>query len=217
MKKRRTLISGLKFYPLTPQRWKDFEKLFGERGACGGCWCMWWRLSKTKFNQQKGNRNKLAMKKLVNLRQIPGILAYIEDEPIGWCSIGPRESYSALIRSRFLTKILEEENDKPIWSIVCFFVDKKFRNQGLSVKLIQAAVEFAKKNKAKIVEAYPKEPNIRWADSFLWTGHISVFKRAGFVETRRPSPSRPIMRYFISRKRKQKGVNYGKTNCCLRN
>jgi GNAT superfamily N-acetyltransferase len=198
MKKAKSSILNLQFHPLTFDRWKDFEELFGERGACGGCWCMWWKLSRSQFEKQKGKKNKLAMKKLVNSGRIPGILAYAGKRPIGWCSIGPREVYSSLVRSRFLKGILEEKGDKPIWSIVCFFVDKNFRNQGLSIKLIQAAVEFAKKNGAKLVEAYPKQPKKqRWPDAFVWTGHISAFKKAGFVETHRPSPSQPIMRYFV--------------------
>ena len=164
---------------------------------------MWWRLGRSQFEKQKGKQNKLAMRKLVKSGQVPGILAYAGNKPIGWCSIGPREVYLSLIGSRFLTKILEEENDKPIWSIVCFFVDRKFRNQGISIKLIQAALQFAKKKGARIVEAYPKQPKKqRWPDAFVWTGHISAFKKCGFVETDRPSPSRPIMRYFISRKTK---------------
>ncbi|MCJ7508007.1 MAG: GNAT family N-acetyltransferase [candidate division Zixibacteria bacterium] len=200
MKKQTSFILGLKFYPLTPRRWKDFEELFGERGACGGCWCMWWRLARSQFEKQKGNKNKLAMRKLVNSGQVPGILAYVGNKPIGWCSIGPREIYLSLIGSRFLKTILEEKGDEPIWSITCFFVDKNFRNQGLSIKLIEAAVEFARKKGAKLVEAYPKQPKKdKWPDAFVWTGHISAFKKCGFVETHRPSPSRPIMRYFIQK------------------
>jgi GNAT superfamily N-acetyltransferase len=200
MMKHKLLISGLKFYPLTPRRWKDFEELFGERGACGGCWCMSWRLARSQFEKQKGKKNRLAMRKLVKSGQVPGILAYAGQKPVGWCSVAPRESYSSLMRSRFLKEILEEKDDKSVSSITCFFVDKNFRNQGLSIKLIGAAVQFAKKKGAKLVEAYPKQPKKdKWPDAFVWTGHISAFKKCGFVETHRPSPSRPIMRYFIQK------------------
>lgn len=84
-------IGELEFHPLTLDRWKDLEHLFGERGACGGCWCMWWRLRRSDFEQQKGKRNKAALKKIVKSGEVPGILAYAVDKPVAWCSIGPRE------------------------------------------------------------------------------------------------------------------------------
>ncbi len=81
------------FHPLTPERWKDFEKLFGPKGACAGCWCMWFRLTRAEFEKQKGAGNKRAMKKIVNSGEAPGIIAYSGDESVGWCSVAPRERY----------------------------------------------------------------------------------------------------------------------------
>ncbi|MFH0931574.1 MAG: GNAT family N-acetyltransferase, partial [Candidatus Zixiibacteriota bacterium] len=116
-------ISDLKFNTVTPKRWKDLENLFGERGACGGCWCMWWRLSRSQFNKQKGEGNRKALKKIVDSGEIPGILAYADGKPIGWCSVAPREGFPVLERSRILKRI----DEKPVWSVVCFFVAKPFR------------------------------------------------------------------------------------------
>src|SRR5262245_64436702 len=107
--------SQFQFNPLTPERWSDVESLFGPRGACGGCWCMWWRLKRSTFNQQKGDRNKAAFKAVVDSGDAPGILAYAKGIPIGWCAVAPRESYSALERSSILMRI----DDEPVWSIVC--------------------------------------------------------------------------------------------------
>jgi len=182
------------YQPLTPEHWKDFEQLFGERGACGGCWCMWWRLKRSDFDKLKGDGNRRSMKALVNSGKIPGIIAYQEGEPIGWCSIGPREDFSALERSR----ILKPVDQKPVWSIVCFFVNKKFRNRGFSTRLINAAKDFVRQNGGKILEAYPVEPKKgRTADVFVYTGLASAFRRAGFTEVTRRSDTRPIMRFFL--------------------
>jgi hypothetical protein len=82
----------LKFQPLTPDRWSDFERLFGPHGAYGGCWCMWWRTTRSQFEQQHGEGNRQAMQDIVNSGEVPGILAYAGGEPIGWCSVAPRES-----------------------------------------------------------------------------------------------------------------------------
>ena len=62
--------------PLTSRRWPDFENLFGPNGACGGCWCMWWRIKRSQYDQQKGEGNRLAMRAIVDAGQVPGLLAY---------------------------------------------------------------------------------------------------------------------------------------------
>jgi hypothetical protein len=71
----KTTFSNLSFIPLTKERWSDFETLFGVRGACGGCWCMLWRLTRSEFERQKGEKNKQAMKTIVESGEVPGILA----------------------------------------------------------------------------------------------------------------------------------------------
>jgi GNAT superfamily N-acetyltransferase len=187
-------ISNLEFHPVTPDRWKDFETLFGERGACGGCWCMWWRLKRSDFEKQKGEGNKKAMKKIISSGQVPGILAYSDSKPIAWCSLAPRETFSVLERSRILRPV----DDKPVWSLVCFFVAKPLRKKGVTIRLLQAAVQYAKKQGANIVEGYPVEPKKgKTVDVFAFTGLASAFLKAGFVEVARRSETRPIMRCVI--------------------
>ena len=182
----------LKFQPLTPERWNDFKKLFGDNGACGGCWCMWWRLKRSQYEKQKGAGNKKAIKKIVNSGNIPGIIAYDGSNPIGWCAIEPRESYALLENSRVLKRI----DDKKVWSVVCFFIDRKYRGKGLTEKLLEAALKYAKKNKAKIVEGYPIDSK-NTPSAFAWTGFASAFTKVGFKEVHRGSPTRPIMRYYL--------------------
>lgn len=186
----------LKFRPLTKARWADLEKLFGERGACGGCWCMWWRLKRSDFMRQRGEQNRKALKRIVESGEVPGILAYAGGQPIGWCSVSPREVYLALGRSRVLKRV----DDKSVWSVVCFFVNKRFRRKGLTLKLLEAAVEYAAKQGGSIVEGYPIEAGTkRMADAFAYTGLASAFRKAGFAEVLRRSESRPMMRY-VARK-----------------
>ena len=183
-----------KIRPVTPERWKDFASLFGKRGACGGCWCMHWRLTRSEFEKRKGDKNRRAMKRLIDKGHVPGLLAFDGDNPVGWCSVGPRESFSALERSR----ILKPVDDRPVWSVVCFFISNEYRHRGLSVALLEAAIEHAKKNGAKIVEGYPVDPGKRqYVDAFAFTGLAAAFKKAGFKEVARRSATRPIMRYFI--------------------
>lgn len=186
--------SHFKFYSLSKENWKDFEHLFGEKGACAGCWCMHWLLTKKDFDANKGAGNKKKMKKLVDNNTNPGILAYFKDEPVGWCAVAPRKNYIRMEKSRILQRI----DAKPVWSIVCFFIHKDYRRQGLSVQLLNAAKAFVKKNKGKIIEGYPVEPKSgKTADVFAWTGLAPAFRKAGFKEVIRRSETRPIMRFTI--------------------
>jgi GNAT superfamily N-acetyltransferase len=185
---------SVQIYPVTPNRWNDFEKLFGERGACGGCWCMWWRIPRKQWHQQKGEGNKQAIKAIINSGEIPGILAYDGAEPVGWCSVAPREAFPILENSRILKLV----DNQPVWSVVCFFVDKPHRREGVTVKLLKAAIDYVEQKGGKILEGYPSEPKKgKTADTFVWTGLASAFRKAGFKEVARRSDTRPIMRFYL--------------------
>ncbi len=183
----------LTFHPATPERWPDLERLFGERGACAGCWCMWWRLKRSQWDAQRGEGNRGALKALVESGEAPGVLAYAGAEPVGWCSVAPREAFPTLERSRTLKRIDQE----PVWSIVCFFVAKPFRRQGLTVKLLQAVVEYVRGRGGRIVEGYPNRPSKAGVDAWLYMGLASAFLKAGFVEVARPSTTRSLVRYTL--------------------
>jgi len=184
-------MAPLTLRPLTAKNWREFEILFGERGACGGCWCQWWRLSRADFDRLKGDGNKKRMRSLVHAGEVPGLLGYREGAPVAWCSLAPRESFPVLDRSRVLKRV----DDKPVWSLVCFFVAKPFRRQGLMPRLIAEAAAYARQQGVEILEAYPVEPKKgNQADLFLYTGVASAFRKAGFAEVARRSPTRPIMR-----------------------
>jgi len=187
-------MTKLKFMPLKNETWKDFENLFGERGACGGCWCMSWRLKKSDFDNSKGERNKYLMKKLVKNNEVIGILAYMDDKPIGWCSVAPREKFIRLNNSKVLGRI----DDKPVWSIVCFFINKNYRKMGLSAEILKGVIDYCKSKGASILEGYPVEPySENMPAAFAWTGFPNAYIKAGFKEVERRSKSRPIMRYYI--------------------
>ncbi len=187
--------------PLTPELWADFEQLFGRRGACGGCWCMWWRLPRAEFEKGKGEGNRRAMRSLVEADEPIGLLAYRAGRPIGWCSVAPRTAFGALERSRILRPL----DDQPVWSVVCFFVEKGSRRSGVLQKLLAEATRHAAQMGARIVEGYPVEPKTgTMPDVFVYTGLASAFRKAGFVEVARRSPTRPIFRWFAEDRGKQR-------------
>jgi len=193
-------VSTVTFLPLTKQNWKDFEQLMGPHGAYGGCWCMWWRLSRRVFKAQQGEKNRLAMKALVEEGICPGILAYKDHFPVGWCSVAPRDQFYALNRSPVLKRISQEA----VWSIVCFYIAKAHRGKGLTKHLIHAAIAHVQENGGQVVEAYPTDPRDRQrlSPASVFMGLPGIFQSAGFVICARPSKAKVIMRYRIKQKEK---------------
>jgi len=159
---------------------------------------MWWRLPRAQWGRQKGAGNKSALRRLVASNEDPlGVLAYIDNKPAGWCALAPRTSYPRLANSRIMAPI----DDKPVWSVTCFFVARQYRRQGLMVALLKEAIQYAAKRAAKILEGYPSEVKKGYPDVFYYTGTTSAFRRAGFREVARRSPTRPIFRRLLRKKR----------------
>ncbi len=185
----------LEFLPLTSPRWPDLVRLFGARGACGGCWCMAWRLGAAEFERGKGAGNRRRLNRLARTGPSPGILAYDGGVPVGWCAVAPREAYVRLERSRVLRPV----DDTPVWAISCLFVEKSRRGRGVSVALLDAAARFAAAQGARVVEGYPVVPYTdRMPAAFAWTGTLSAFLAAGFTEVARRSRTRPIVRRTVA-------------------
>jgi GNAT superfamily N-acetyltransferase len=157
---------------------------------------MWWRLARGEYERCKGEKNRRSLMGLVRRGEVPGLLAYDGDDPVAWVSLGPREAFPALERSR----VLKSVDEKPVWSIVCFYIPRTQRGKGLTSLLIEAAVEHVRGlgSPRTVLEAYPVDPQgKRVVDAFAYTGFASTFRRAGFAEVARRSPTRPIMRLVV--------------------
>ncbi len=196
--------------PLTPENWSDFAALFGPRGAYGGCWCMFFRLPRKEYTTgcaDEGAGNKRAMRALVRRGAIPGLLAYDGDVPVGWCALAPREDYAGLARSRVAKPI----DDRPVWSVTCFFVARAHRRRGVTVALLNAAARHVAALGGRILEGYPTEGTTgAWADVTAFHGTIAAFAKAGFKEVARPSKTRAVMRRTVPSAR---SARPGKPTC----
>jgi GNAT superfamily N-acetyltransferase len=190
----------LEIRPVTADRWQDLVELFGERGGYANCWCMWWRVTAAEFDRGIRNRgagNRRAMRRLVAGGRVPGLLAYRDGQPVGWVSLAPREEFGRLQRSPTLKPV----DDRPVWSIVCFFMDRRERGKKVGTALLGAAVRYAAEQGATIVEGYPADPSHRAiSNADAYTGVVSMFRRAGFREVVRRG-SRPIMRKTLGKRR----------------
>lgn len=190
-------LNHLTFEPLTKSNWNKFISLFGEKGACGNCWCMYYRLSQSRFREGKTeNGNKEAMKKIVWDNKPSGILGFYEGQAIAWCAFAPREDFMRLEKSRVHKRI----DSKKVWSIPCFFIDKNVRRNGVSVELLKGVIKYAETHGIEIIEAYPTIPTQeKLPDSFVWIGLYKSFERAGFEIVDRTSKNRPMVRYYIDK------------------
>jgi GNAT superfamily N-acetyltransferase len=157
---------------------------------------MWWRLApRSAFDAAKGEANHAALRQIVKSGEVTGLLRYEGDEPIGWCSVAPRENFPVLGRSRALPLI----DDASPWSVVCLFVRRDHRRRRISVELLQAAAGYAADHGAQIVEGYPVVPKKgTMPDAFAWTGTVSAFRSAGFTEAARGPTGRVIMRRVLA-------------------
>ena len=181
--------------PLTVERWDDLVRLFGERGAYGGCWCMFFRLPRKEFDagaRNGGLGNRAGLRALVEAGEVPGLLAYLEEEPVGWVSVAPRDAFGRVERSAFGRA---SPTARGGWAIVCFFVDRRHRGRGVGRALLRAAIEHARREGARALEAYPVDASVRRpAAAEAFVGLSSMFEAEGFREVARPYPSRPLVR-----------------------
>jgi len=179
--------------PLTPETWGDLEALFDLPGGSivRGCWCMYYRRSgKVAVSAAAGVDNRAALCDLVDSGVVPGLVGYLDGSPAGWISLGPREDYLKLRRS----PVMKPVDDAEVWSVVCTFVAKQHRGQGLQHRLLAAGLDHARDHGVRLVEAYPVDKPQRSHDDFMFFGSRSLYERAGFTEVVRRSPTRVVMR-----------------------
>jgi hypothetical protein len=162
--------------------WNDFEKLFNTKKILTNCWCMAWRMTKEEQkNNTSADRKKFIKARIDGKVQI-GLLAYDGKEPIAWCSIAPRESYSPALGG--------DDTIEKVWSIACFYIKNEYRDKGLLDELIKQAIKLAKIHKANYLEATPVKHD---SPSYKHMGNIDTFKKAGFEFVKMEGTRRQVM------------------------
>jgi GNAT superfamily N-acetyltransferase len=157
---------------------------------------MYPRLRGAEYREGAGEGNRRRLKRLVRQGPPPGLLGYVGDQPAAWLALAPREDYPRLERSRTLAPV----DDRPVWSVVCFFIARPFRRRGLTVAMLEHAVRYARGQGGRILEGYPVDPKSgKTADAFAWWGVLEAFVAAGFREVARRSPTHPIVRKELRR------------------
>jgi len=189
--------------PATADRWSDLVRVFGRRGEDPSwCWCRLFLRSATcepaASEPRPDNRDALRQE-ITHAAVPPGLLAYIEDQPVGWTRVGPRSEFPRLSGNRALAKVLTK--DPGVWWVTCFAVDSRHRRSGVGSALLKAAVEFAREHGATAVEGHPVDvaalSAARVGGSAIFTGTVPMFSAAGFAEVARTYPTRPVMRLLV--------------------
>ena len=179
--------------PASEGRWDDLVQVFGRAGAFGGCWCMYWRIKRSEMGRLRVPGRRAALQELTRRERSPGILYYDRSEdnegvPFGWCALGPRDDFSVLRRSPLLKPV----DDRPTWSMVCFFLTEPYRGRGLFRRLVSLAIEHARREGAPRIEVYPRERHV--SGPYANMGIASVYQSLGFVEMARRKVDRPVLR-----------------------
>ena len=188
----------LEIHPLTGDRWDDLATLFDRPGDPKGCWCMFYRVRGREFERLWGAGARAAFREVVNQGPPPGLLAYRDGAPVGWCAVAPREDFPRILNSPTIKPF---DDDPGCWSIVCFYTLRGERRGGVANALLEAAVAFAAEQGATAVEGYPKDTEgARKHANEMFVGSMSMFAEAGFTEAGRRSPTRPIMRRRIDQR-----------------
>jgi GNAT superfamily N-acetyltransferase len=178
---------------LVPELWPQVDALFGKSGACGGCWCQWWRIEKgERWDDVKGALAKRRLRKGILSGGVLGVLAFDGEVPVGWCTFGPRDSFPRLNRSR----TLKCDDSARVWCVPCFFVARHHRGKGVAKAMLAHALRAMKKKHAAVAEGYPVKPNKdgRYIAAFSWTGTESLFEKAGFAGVGGPAGSKRRVR-----------------------
>jgi GNAT superfamily N-acetyltransferase len=179
----RTVSSRLEVREVTASTWQDFESLFESKGAPSYCWCMAWRATAEEKKGATNTTRKGAMKGRVDNAIPIGLLGYLDNEVVAWCSVAPSTTYQRLRK--------DEAPANDVWSIVCFFILRKSRGQGLAKVLLEAAIHHAGKRGARIVEGYPVDPD---SPSYRYMGFLPMFEEAGFREVAKAGSRRHVVR-----------------------
>lgn len=196
-----TRATGLRFELLTPALWPALEQLFGDKGACGGCWCMFWRIEKgERYADVRGAPARRRFRRLVLDGEAHGVLAFAGGEAVGWCAFQRRVELSRLDRAPSL-RVADAER---VWSLPCFFIKPGWRGRGIASRLLAEAEKALRAQGAELLEAYPvrRPEHGKLANTDAYTGVTTLFEAAGFECAEARPRGKQRYRKILSRKRR---------------
>lgn len=169
-------VQSLRIEPLTEPQIEDFAAVVNPNHRQKHCWCLSHRLSAQEIRERGGEDRYEAMCSLAREKIAPGVIAYLGDQPVGWCSISPRAQIPKLENS----KLIRPVDDLMVWSIICMVVRGGYRRRGVNRQMVLGALDYAKSLGAPAVEAYPVDPDGRMDLTMAFVGTRTMFEEVGF-------------------------------------
>lgn len=188
--------------PATPERFDDAEHALTGGGDGRSCQCQWWTITNAEFNRTTQQERERLLRDEIAAGPPPALIAYVDGEAAGWVRVGPRTRQIRLGRTKSFAAGSEEPwDDSTVWAVSCFVVRREHRNQGLNTKLLDAAIDYARANGARTIEAYPVDPEAgrKKSSNDLYHGVVSTFEEAGFREVARARPDLAIVSLELTR------------------
>jgi GNAT superfamily N-acetyltransferase len=182
--------------PATGDRFDDAEHALTGGGDGRSCQCQWWMLANKDWQTTTQEQREGMLRAELAATLPPALIAYVDGEAAGWVRVGPRTRQIRLGRTRNFTAHSEEPwDDESVWAVSCFVVRREHRGSGLNTALLEAAVAFAKEHGARVIEAYPVDPDAgpKKPANELYHGVVSTFRKAGFREVGRPRPDLAVV------------------------
>lgn len=182
--------------PATADRFDDAQHALDGGGDGHGCQCQWWMITNAEWQKTSQEQREDLLRHEVAADAPPALIAYVDGEAAGWVRVGPRTRQVRIGRTRnFIGASEEPWDDESVWAVSCFVVRKEHRRQGLNARLLDAAVEYARTSGARVIEAYPLDPDAgkKIPVNDLYHGVLSTFEEAGFREVARPQPHLAIV------------------------
>ena len=187
--------------PANRARWEDLQAVFGVRGGPARCWCQRYKLApRESFGAVPAEDRADRLRDQSGCgrprsRTTSGLVAYLEDQPVGWCAVEPRAAYGGLARSHRVPWDGRDEDkaDQSVWAVTCFVTRAGFRRRGVTRVLAAAAVEHARSRGAGALEGYPITTTEVILEE-LHVGTVATFAAAGLQVVSLPTPRRVVMR-----------------------
>ena len=189
-------MANITIEPATPDRFDDAQHALSGGGDGHSCQCQWWMITNAEWQKTSQEQREGLLRDEIDAGPAPALIAYVDGEAAGWVRIGPRTTQVRIGRTRNFTDASEEPwDDDSVWSVSCFVVRKEHRNQGLNARLLDAAIDYARTGGARVIEAYPLDPDAgkKIPVNDLYHGVLSTFEEAGFREVARPKPHLAIV------------------------
>ncbi|NVM18467.1 MAG: GNAT family N-acetyltransferase [Candidatus Lokiarchaeota archaeon] len=168
--------------PLRPDLLEDFLNFFdniafSDNPEWGVCYCQFYHFAGNIEHWKKATKeqNRNAAKTLITEENMNGFLAFIDNEPVGWCNVNSKDVYEKIP----INSESEDNLEGSLASIVCFLIAPAQRKKGIARKLLKHAIKRLKEAGFDWIEVYPRKGDL--SDAHSYHGPESLFDSEGFI------------------------------------